>query len=86
MSRAIEKRVQQRIEEATPQQMDLRKIGCAGAKRQELLDKAEAKVGEVVDELVRVGEDRNIELASKVSGIARSTLYRRLAKRGISVR
>lgn len=61
--------------------MDLRAIGFAGDRRAKLLDAAEEELTKIVDEVIEAGDNANIRLAARVSGVPRRTLYRRLQAR-----
>lgn len=60
--------------------MDLRVIGRAGAQRARGLKLQEEAEAAIVAEIRAAGELANVVTASKVSGVPRSTLYRRLGK------
>jgi hypothetical protein len=69
---------------ATPtggRRMDLRVIGFAAARREQRLAEAEAELGTIVDELIAAGDFANVELAARLAGVSKGTLYRRLAAR-----
>lgn len=61
--------------------MDLRRIGFAGAAREDALKLAEDKLNEVLDAVEEAGPNANIALAAKLAGVSRTLIYRRLRER-----
>lgn len=64
-----------------PAPMDLRKIAKAGKVRERALALAEQETDRIADELLAAGERANLNLAATLSGISRTTLYRRMRAR-----
>lgn len=64
----------------TRQRMDLQKVAKAGERRRRALQRAEAEVDLIADELLAV-ERPNVSLAAELTGVARTTLYRRMQTR-----
>jgi transcriptional regulator of acetoin/glycerol metabolism len=64
-----------------PRRMDLRLIARKGQARQEALRRADEHLDAIVDELVQAGDRANVNLAAKLAGVPRSTLYRRMGAR-----
>lgn len=61
--------------------MDLRKITAAGERLLQARIDAELALETIVDELVKAGANRNIELAAELGNVGRPALYARLRKR-----
>lgn len=70
--------------QATPaggRRMDLRLLARAGEELERRRREEEELVDGIADELIAAGDLANIALASKLTGVSRSTLYRRIEVR-----
>lgn len=68
----------------TTVELDLAAIRRAGAKRARALRVADEELDAIVDEVARVeraGGQPNIAQAARIAGVARTSIYDRLAKR-----